>query len=137
MHVDVSTRRLQHPRRKLPVFLSRMQNCSNCQYRNGNACPTKEYFTGENNVESHLPIRDGYAQVGSSSQTRQSAAKIYRVTTYNTTNQCCVAVPFLGGSGSPRSRSRLQLRTNWVGSSSRQKKAAPGGTGLNTNFLLA
>ena len=35
---------------------------------------------------------------------------------------------FLGGSdsGSPRSRSRL--RRNWVGSGSRQKKAAPGGS---------
>ena len=31
---------------------------------------------------------------------------------------------FLGGSGSPKSRSQLGLRLNWVGSGSRQKKAA-------------
>ena len=35
---------------------------------------------------------------------------------------------FLGGSGSPRFRSRLQLRPNWVSSGSRQKNAAPGGS---------
>ena len=42
--------------------------------------------------------------------------------------QCCGAATFLGdfGSGWPRSRSRLRLRPNWVGSGSRQKKAAPG-----------
>ena len=41
--------------------------------------------------------------------------------------QCCGAATFLGGSGSrsPRSRSRLRLRPTWVGSGSRQKKAAP------------
>ena len=47
--------------------------------------------------------------------------------------QCCGAATFLGGSGSgsPRSWSRLRLRPNWVGygSCSRQKKAAPGGSG--------
>ena len=45
--------------------------------------------------------------------------------------QCCGAATFLGGSSSrsPRSRSQLRLRPTWVGSGSRQKKAAPGGSG--------
>ena len=38
-------------------------------------------------------------------------------------NQCCGAATFLGGSVSGSLRSRL--RPNWVGSGSRQKKAAP------------
>ena len=43
--------------------------------------------------------------------------------------QCCGAATSLGGSGSPRSRSRI--RTKWVGSGSRQNKAAPAS---NTKF---
>ena len=38
----------------------------------------------------------------------------------NCTMQCCGAATFLGGSGSPRSRSRL--RPIWVGSGSRHKR---------------
>ena len=50
-------------------------------------------------------------------------------------NQCSGAATFLGSSGSgsgswwPRSRSRLRLRPTWVGSGSRQKEAALGGSG--------
>ena len=58
-------------------------------------------------------------------------------------NQCCGAAIFLGGSctgcGSPRSRSRLRLQPNWVGSDIgsgsrkkgrlQKKRAAPGGSG--------
>ena len=39
--------------------------------------------------------------------------------------QCCGAASFLSGSGSGIPRSRSPLRPNWVGSGSRQKKAAP------------
>ena len=46
---------------------------------------------------------------------------------YCTSKQYCAAVIFLGVSGSPTSQNRLQprLRPNWVGSGSRQKRAAP------------